>query len=93
MFCLYSLVVYGYYPNQYLDDPKNYPKIDFMVAAVLAMFWLAASAAWANGLTGLKFACNPENWLYRSVWWSDFLSYLNSVISKSWVRGCVCPHL
>jgi len=63
---LLSVVVYGYYPDQYLDDPKNYPKIDFMVSAVLAMFWLASSAAWANGLTGLKFACNPENWLYRS---------------------------
>ena len=59
-------MVYARYPDQYLADPKSYPKIDFIISALLAMFWLAAAAAWANGLTGLKFACDAGNWLRRS---------------------------
>jgi len=61
-----SLLLYLRYPDQYLDDPKSYPKIDFILSSVLGMFWLAGAAAWANGLTGLKFACDAENWLSRS---------------------------
>ena len=80
------MLVYGYYADKYLDDPKNFPKMDFMVSAVLAMFWLAGSAAWANGLTGLKFACNPDNWLYR---WGRTSSDLSNSLSRSDYGG-VC---
>ena len=50
----------------YHDVNKRNPKIDFIVTAVLAMFWLAGAAAWANGLTGLRWAVNTENWLHIS---------------------------
>ena len=55
------------YPDRYLDDPKSYPKIDFIISSVVGMFWLAGAAAWANGLTGLKFACDAQNWLGRCI--------------------------
>lgn len=58
LFCFLSLAVYLYYNSLYEDEQKNYPKIDFLVSAVLAMFWLAGSAAWANGLNGLKSVCS-----------------------------------
>ena len=51
-----SLVLYVYYGALYMDSMKRNPKIDFMISALLAMFWLAGAAAWANGLTGLKWA-------------------------------------
>lgn len=50
----------------YQDVNKRNPKIDFLITAVLAMFWLAGAAAWANGLTGLRWAVNTENWLDHS---------------------------
>ena len=57
--------MYVRYPDWYLDDPKSCPKIDFIISSVVGMFWLAGAAAWANGLTGLKFACDAQNWLGR----------------------------
>ena len=33
---------------------------------IVAVFWLAASAAWANGVIGLKNAAASENWLFIS---------------------------
>ena len=48
------------------DVNKRNPKIDFLISAVLAMFWLAGAAAWANGLTGLRWAVTTENWLHYS---------------------------
>ena len=32
----------------------------------MAVFWLSASAAWANGVIGMKYAANPENWIFTS---------------------------
>ena len=59
----FSLFVYVFQPSIYQDVNKRNPKCDFLITAVLAMFWLAGAAAWANGLTGLKWAANTENWL------------------------------
>lgn len=58
LFCFFSLAVYLCYGSFYVDEQKNYPKIDFIISAILAMFWLAGSAAWANGLSGLKSLCS-----------------------------------
>jgi hypothetical protein len=53
-----SLGLYLFYDSLYTDEQKHYPKVDFVVSVVLAMFWLAGSSAWANGLTQLKNICS-----------------------------------
>jgi len=65
LYSIFSLVLYVYYGALYMDSMKRNPKIDFMISALLAMFWLAGAAAWANGLTGLKWASDTSNWLYK----------------------------
>ena len=32
----------------------------------MAVFWLSASAAWANGVIGMKYEANPDNWIFSS---------------------------
>jgi len=66
LYCFASLAIYVFYSTLYADEQKNYPKVDFIVSTLLAMFWLAGSSAWANGLTGLKSACDPETWIFNS---------------------------
>lgn len=58
LFCFVSLAVYLFYGSIYSDDQKNYPKVDFVTSALMAIFWLAGSAAWANSLSGLKRVCS-----------------------------------
>ena len=48
---------------------------DFCLTAILAIFWLAASAAWANGVINMKYAANPDNWIFDS---SDSICQLNN---------------
>uniref|UniRef100_A0A6P7H936 Synaptophysin-like protein 2 n=1 Tax=Diabrotica virgifera virgifera TaxID=50390 RepID=A0A6P7H936_DIAVI len=53
---LYSLaimVVYTKLDKMYKSNPKI-PLIDFVITVIMAVLWLSSSAAWANGLTGLK---------------------------------------
>ena len=57
--------MYVFYGTMYMDSVKRNPKIDFMISALLAMFWLAGAAAWANGLTGLKWSTDTSNWLHK----------------------------
>lgn len=66
LYSILSLFVYVFQPSMFHDVNKRNPKIDFLISAVLAMFWLAGAAAWANGLTGLRWAVNTENWLHSS---------------------------
>ena len=63
---LFSIAIYVFYSSLYLDEQKKYPRIDFLITTLLAMFWLAGSAAWANGLSGLKLVSNPDNWIWTS---------------------------
>jgi len=65
LYSLVSLLIYVWYPSLYQDPKKRNPKVDFLVSTVLAMFWLAGAAAWANGLGGLKWSCDTSNWLDR----------------------------
>jgi len=58
IYCFVSLAVYVFFNHLYVDQQKNYPKVDFVITALLGMFWLAGSAAWANGLNGLKNVCS-----------------------------------
>merc|ERR1712029_423125 len=48
------------------SEQKKAPMVDFCLTAILAVFWLAASAAWANGVINMKYAANPDNWIFGS---------------------------
>lgn len=58
-----SIVVYVFFSGLYLDDQKKFPFYDFCFTVIVAVFWLSASAAWANGVSNLKYVANPDNWL------------------------------
>jgi len=60
------LVIYVFFSQKYLDDNKTAPMIDFCFTVIVAVFWLSASAAWANGVLGLKSA-SDETWLSSSA--------------------------
>lgn len=59
------LVIYVFFSQRYLDDDKKAPLIDFCFTVIVAVFWLSASAAWANGVVSLKNATG-ESWLLTS---------------------------
>lgn len=59
------LAYYVFFSQRYLDDDKKAPMIDFCFTVIVAVFWLSASAAWANGVVGLKSATD-NTWLYTS---------------------------
>jgi len=65
LYCFASLALYVFYSYLYTDEQKSYPKIDLVVAAVLAFIWLAAASAWANGFLGLKSTTQVENWIFE----------------------------
>ena len=39
---------------------------DFVFTVIIAVFWLSASAAWANGVIGLKSATDDSSWIHSS---------------------------
>lgn len=51
---------------------------DFVLTAILALFWFCAAVAWSNGADGLKTATDPEKLkaicpsLYTTIWTSSF---------------------
>jgi len=66
LYCFASIAIYVFYSALYMDEQKKYPRLDFMMTTLLAMFWLAGSAAWANGLSGLKQVSDTDNWMWSS---------------------------
>lgn len=36
---------------------------DFLVTMVMAVFWLSGSAAWASGVSAVKYVSDPNVWL------------------------------
>nr|XP_022901685.1 synaptophysin-like [Onthophagus taurus] len=54
------LVIYTKFDQMYRDN-ENLPLIDFILSVILSIFWLSSSAAWANGLSGLKSAVGNLN--------------------------------
>lgn len=59
---LYTLgisVVYLMFDNSYQQNALV-PMADFLLTVLLAVFWLSGSAAWANGLDGLKGITDPD---------------------------------
>lgn len=57
------LVIYIFFSQKYLDENKKGPMIDFCFTVIVAVFWLSASAAWANGVISLKTAADSNDWL------------------------------
>lgn len=58
---LYSLaviIIYTKFDEMYKSNTKL-PLYDFLITVVFGVLWLSSSAAWANGLTGLKSETNP----------------------------------
>lgn len=81
-----SLVVYVFFAEMYLSEQKRAPMFDFCFTCIVAVFWLAASAAWANGVIGMKYAANPETWIFGSVnsicQQTDHHTYVNTVVNS-----------
>lgn len=61
-----SLVVYVFFSEMYLSEQKRAPMFDFCFTIIVAVFWLSASSAWANGVINMKWIANPQNWIYGS---------------------------
>ncbi|XP_045481930.1 synaptophysin-like protein 2 [Harmonia axyridis] len=75
-------IIYVKFDRVYLQNPKL-PLADFCATVVVAVFWLSSSAAWANGLTGLKNKTDidpSENPCNCSITQSSFTTLNISVI-------------
>jgi len=59
-----SLVVYVFFSDMYSSVDKKAPMVDFCFTVVIAVFWLSASAAWANGVITIKHGSDPNNFLF-----------------------------
>ena len=65
-----------------LPNKFSFAQVDFVVTALLGMFWLAGSAAWANGLNG-----NPPCLIHKLQY---FLVGLKNVCSGLSVAAMLC---
>jgi len=66
LYSMASLILYVFYSNLYTDEQKSFPKVDFLVAGILAFIWLAASSAWAHGFLSLKSTAYGTSWIYEA---------------------------
>ncbi|XP_037070639.1 synaptophysin-like [Pollicipes pollicipes] len=62
LYSMAALAGYTLFSERYAES-RFLPSADFVVHGVLAVLWLAASSAWADGTGTLKAGCNPELWL------------------------------
>lgn len=60
---------------------------DFCFTVIVAVFWLSASAAWANGVINMKYAANPDDWLFTSKSSICYLTPKNTYASTA-VKKC-----
>lgn len=66
LYCIGICVVYALYDNLYQSNP-HVPMADFILTVLLAVFWLSGSAAWSNGIAGLKSITDPSMLLYSDA--------------------------
>ncbi|XP_055937205.1 synaptophysin-like isoform X1 [Argiope bruennichi] len=53
------MIVYIFLHQAYTDNTKL-PVVDLGITAVLSVFWMAGSSAWAQGVTDLKYYIHPD---------------------------------
>lgn len=58
LYALFISAVYAAIDEIYTSKPEV-PLADFILTAVLAIFWLAGAAAWSNGTSALKTVTDP----------------------------------
>lgn len=61
------LFVYVFFSGLYANEPKFFPTVDFWVTLLVAIFWLAASASWANAVINMKYTADPTHWIFRNT--------------------------
>lgn len=54
------IVFYIFMAEQYRNNP-NYPTIDFTITLIWTIFWIAASSAWAQGVTIIRSQTSWDN--------------------------------
>lgn len=81
------LVVYVFFSEMYFSESKMAPLIDFCFTVIVAVFWLSASAAWANGVINMKYAADPNSWLFED---KDSICVLtqNNTYQLTAVKNC-----
>lgn len=60
------VALYVFFSRLYMDEQKKAPLYDFVFTVMVSVFWLSASAAWANGVVTLKWIADPVNWIFDS---------------------------
>lgn len=66
LYTIAIVVVYTKFDELYRKNTKI-PLLDFALTVVFAILWLASSAAWANGLSGLKHVTDVNNIQWDNV--------------------------
>lgn len=59
LYCMGIAVIYLMFDSSYQSNALV-PMADFILTVLLAVFWLSGSAAWANGLDGIKSVTSRE---------------------------------
>ncbi|XP_046406023.1 synaptoporin-like isoform X2 [Ischnura elegans] len=59
LYTIAVIVLYVLFDAMY-QSKEIIPITDFALTTIVAVLWLSGSAAWANGLTGLKTVTDPE---------------------------------
>ncbi|XP_076363655.1 synaptophysin-like isoform X2 [Tachypleus tridentatus] len=62
LFSLSALIMYIFFWSLY-SNKQFLPIFDLAVSLVLTIFWLAASSAWASGVSYLKYYTNPDHFM------------------------------
>lgn len=59
LYSLLATIVYVFFQNKYHESHRG-PFIDFVATVVFSFMWLFSSSAWANALSGVKVATDPD---------------------------------
>lgn len=59
LYALAIIFVYAKFDKLYKTN-NQVPLFDFVLTVIFAVLWLSSSAAWANGLSGLKHTTDPS---------------------------------
>ncbi|CDW55831.1 synaptoporin [Trichuris trichiura] len=83
LYILAILCVYLFQMEKYETD-NRWPAMDFLITAILALFWFISSCAWAAGVSSLKSITEPVNVGARVI--------ENSAVCSSKDHACKFEH-